>query len=373
MSIVAASEAITVLDGSNTESCALIAGAALIFFDHVITFGQEVQLFWGERSFSAWLFFANRMLALSYTVISVWSLVNFDAVTLYGKLRGERSASLTHRNNLRRGYTFANIRRDRWRSTACYAPHTVYGLRCGWKCLHRLHPSVIFCGCIEQDSHMLRLLHLRFSARCRCKVLYIVNAVGETINAIMMLAILWHKLYVHHRLAAVDVLSTRNLSLAALLLRDGTIQLTALLLLSLLGTVLIFLDVSTEDVVGHLRSSLVPILTSRILLNVRDAARSTRGEQSQTPSFVRSQHGLQTQADVENMSFELNILGSTEQAQEIDHSRPRGSIERHEGIAEPRNMADNVAIVGDAHRDVNEEEGMNEVEEETLPDEEDNA
>ncbi|KZT03795.1 uncharacterized protein LAESUDRAFT_728819 [Laetiporus sulphureus 93-53] len=68
------------VDSSFTQDYAIVAGAALIFFDHAITFGQEVQLFWGERSFSAWLFFANQMLALSYAIISVWSLVNLDTV-----------------------------------------------------------------------------------------------------------------------------------------------------------------------------------------------------------------------------------------------------------------------------------------------------
>lgn len=55
---------------------------ALIFLEHDITFGQEVRLLCGERSFSAWLFFANRMLTLSYAIVSVSSLMNFDTVTV---------------------------------------------------------------------------------------------------------------------------------------------------------------------------------------------------------------------------------------------------------------------------------------------------
>ncbi|KZT02289.1 uncharacterized protein LAESUDRAFT_730479 [Laetiporus sulphureus 93-53] len=71
------------------------------------------------------------------------------------------------------------------------------------------------------------------------------------------------------------------------------------------------------------------------------------------------------------MSFELNILSSTEQARETDHTHPQGSIEHNQIIAEPRGMADNVAIADDSHQDVNEEERMGEVEEEMMSDEED--
>ncbi|KZT03808.1 uncharacterized protein LAESUDRAFT_325784 [Laetiporus sulphureus 93-53] len=83
------------------EDYAIVAGAALILFDHTITFGQDVQLVWGERSFSAWLVFANRMVALSYAIFSVWSLTNHDTVTLYGKHCHEQSAYDIDWNNLR--------------------------------------------------------------------------------------------------------------------------------------------------------------------------------------------------------------------------------------------------------------------------------
>ncbi|KZT03728.1 uncharacterized protein LAESUDRAFT_814400 [Laetiporus sulphureus 93-53] len=188
---IATSEAIAVLDESFTQNYAIIA--ALILFDHAITFGQEVQLFWGERSFSAWLFFANRTLALSYAIISVWSLMNLDTVTTHS------------------------------------------------------------------------------------------------------------------------------------------------------GSDLAF-----------------------FYLNIRAAARSTRREQSQTPSFVRSQRGLEAQGDVEDMSFELNILSSTERAQETGRAHLQDSMEHDQIIAEPRSMADDAAAVADARQDVGEEEGIDEVEEEML-------
>ncbi|KZT05724.1 uncharacterized protein LAESUDRAFT_212465 [Laetiporus sulphureus 93-53] len=93
--------AITLLEQSITGNYAVIAGAALIFFDHVITFGQEVQLFWGEQTSSAWLFFANRILALVYASLSVWSVMNIYTVTLYGKHRSERFSFHIHCGNLK--------------------------------------------------------------------------------------------------------------------------------------------------------------------------------------------------------------------------------------------------------------------------------
>ncbi|KZT02256.1 uncharacterized protein LAESUDRAFT_730441 [Laetiporus sulphureus 93-53] len=144
---------------------------------------------------------------------------------------------------------------------------------------------------------------------------------------------------------------------------------TAILLLSLLGTGLAFLNVSAEFVITDLQYSLTPVLISRVLLNVRAAAHSTRGEQSQTPSFVRSQRGVQTQADVENMSLGLNVLSSTEQAPESDRSHSQESIEHDQIIAEPRSMTTEIVVTaGDAPQDVNEEEGVDDVEEETLSD-----
>ncbi|KZT05697.1 uncharacterized protein LAESUDRAFT_210928 [Laetiporus sulphureus 93-53] len=201
--------------------------------------------------------------------------------------------------------------------------------------------------------------------------LVIANEVSGAPAVIMTLAILWRKLYVEHRLAAADLLSKRNPSLAALLLRDGTIQLTALLLLNLLQTVLYFGNSSAANIIGWLEYSLAPILISRVLLNIRAAARSTRGEQPQTPSFVRSRRGVQSQDDVENMSFELNILNSTEQALESDRSHPQESIGHDEIVAVPRSMANNAVTAGNAQQDVNEEERMDEVEDEMLSDWED--
>ncbi|KZT05723.1 uncharacterized protein LAESUDRAFT_759959 [Laetiporus sulphureus 93-53] len=182
---------------------------------------------------------------------------------------------------------------------------------------------------------------------------------------IVALAILWRKLNVGRRLATANLRSMRNPPLAALLLRDGTIELTALLLLIILS----FMNSSAADVIANLEFALYPVLTSRVLLNTRAAVRPARGEQSQTSSFVRSRRGIQTQADVENMSFELNVLNSAEQALESDRSNPQESIERDQIVVEPRSMANNVVTAGDAQQDVVEEEArMDDVEEEMLSD-----
>ncbi|KZT07599.1 uncharacterized protein LAESUDRAFT_724562 [Laetiporus sulphureus 93-53] len=56
---------------------------------------------------------------------------------------------------------------------------------------------------------------------------------------------------------------------------------------------------------------------------------------------------------------------STEQTLESDRSHPQNSIEHDDqGIAEPRSTANSVVTTGDAQQDMNEEEGMDDVEEE---------
>ena len=43
--------------------------SALIFFEYIITFDQEVKLFWGKKSTSAMiLFLANRYTTIAYTI-----------------------------------------------------------------------------------------------------------------------------------------------------------------------------------------------------------------------------------------------------------------------------------------------------------------
>ncbi|KZT05715.1 uncharacterized protein LAESUDRAFT_726649 [Laetiporus sulphureus 93-53] len=68
------------------------------------------------------------------------------------------------------------------------------------------------------------------------------------------------------------------------------------------------------------------------------------------------------------MSFELNVLNSTEQAPQGDRSHLQESIEHDEIVAVPRSTVSNVATAGDAQQDVNEEEGVDDVEEEMVSD-----
>ncbi|KZT01392.1 uncharacterized protein LAESUDRAFT_482537 [Laetiporus sulphureus 93-53] len=348
----ATSEAIILLEENFTQSCALVVGA-----------GQsEVKLFWGERSFSAWLFFANRMLALVYASVSVRCMANFMTSNLVFTLIGLISGVVTV---LRVYAVTGGDRRPVMLLTlitvlnVAFNVSIVFGLESSYSVI--ILAGMAMCSSSTTSS----------SAQDIGTKLETANSVCVIAASILSLAVLWRKLYINHKPATVDLLAARNPSLAALLLRDGTIQLTALLLLNLCITVLNFLDVSAQEIVGYLQTSLAPVLISRVLLNVRAAARSTRGEQSQTPSFVRSQHGPQRQADVENMSFELNILRSTEQAPESDRSHPQHSIEQDQFIAEPRSVSRNVVTAGGAHQDVNEKEGIDDVEEETRSDWED--
>lgn len=49
----------------------------------------------------------------------------------------------------------------------------------------------------------------------------------------------------------------------------------------------------------HACYRLTAILVSRILLNIQETARAAQRKQSDTPSFVRSGHGLQTESNID--------------------------------------------------------------------------
>ncbi|KZT05718.1 uncharacterized protein LAESUDRAFT_726652 [Laetiporus sulphureus 93-53] len=239
---ITTSEATAILEEIFPENYAIIAGAALILFDHAITFGQEVQLFWGERSFSAWLFFANRMLALVYASISVWSVMNIYTVAscmanfMASNVVFDLLAVISQVVTMLRVYAVTGGDR---RPVMLVALMTVL--------------NVVFDAYTEFAQISYSVVILNRTAICSQSYasssekdvvtrLEIASSAFAAVAAIMTLAILWRKLYVDHRPVIADLLSTRNPSLAAQLLRDGTIQLTVLLLLNLLLTVLTFVN-----------------------------------------------------------------------------------------------------------------------------------
>ncbi|KZT09772.1 uncharacterized protein LAESUDRAFT_520249 [Laetiporus sulphureus 93-53] len=78
----ATSGPIELLEANFISNCASASGAALIFYEHITTFNQEVKFFWGKKSFPAVLFFVNRLLALVYGAVYVSALTNIYSQTV---------------------------------------------------------------------------------------------------------------------------------------------------------------------------------------------------------------------------------------------------------------------------------------------------
>ncbi|KZT09800.1 uncharacterized protein LAESUDRAFT_756720 [Laetiporus sulphureus 93-53] len=67
----------------------------------------------------------------------------------------------------------------------------------------------------------------------------------------------------------------------------------------MIASILEIVGQSALYVVNNLETPLTTILVSRILLNIQETARAAQREQSDTPSFVRSGHGVQTELDID--------------------------------------------------------------------------
>ncbi|KZT09746.1 uncharacterized protein LAESUDRAFT_519115 [Laetiporus sulphureus 93-53] len=65
------------------SNCAFASAAVLVFYEHISTFNREIKFFWGKRSFSAVLFFINRLLALIYGAVLIAMTTNIYSQTRF--------------------------------------------------------------------------------------------------------------------------------------------------------------------------------------------------------------------------------------------------------------------------------------------------
>ena len=77
------SVSLTVCLSFNTLFADLRNCTALVVFEYIITFGTEVQLFWGRRVTGASiLFFINRYMRLAYALLCVTTYLPISATAL---------------------------------------------------------------------------------------------------------------------------------------------------------------------------------------------------------------------------------------------------------------------------------------------------
>ncbi|KZT00218.1 uncharacterized protein LAESUDRAFT_732482 [Laetiporus sulphureus 93-53] len=279
-----------------------------MFYEHVITLGQEVKFMWSNRTPSTILFFINRLAALVYGTSSVVSLINVHSTAscemvsniLYGS---DLAISIVSGVvTLLRVYAITS--RD-WRPTiplallfvAMIGFNTVFAfVNISYEVIV-LGPTAV-CNGFTQDSF----------ANTSSK-LSIASLVVSMVANIAVIGIIWRTLASSLSLTSPTIFPRKS-SLAILLLRDGTIQFITLLLMNVVGEVLSIADQQGQYIFNNLQPPLVAILVSRMLLNIHETAMATRGEQSSTPSFVRSGHGVQTEAHLPDLIIPSDSLNS---------------------------------------------------------------
>ncbi|KZT09773.1 uncharacterized protein LAESUDRAFT_520250 [Laetiporus sulphureus 93-53] len=141
-------------------------------------------------------------------------------------------------------------------------------------------------------------------------VVTITSLVISVVLNVVTVGVIWRTLHKQLSRNSTGVFSQRP-SLVALLLRDGTIQFVTLLLLNISIDVLVVIGQNAAYVVNNLEIPLNAILVSRILLNIQETAQAAWREQSDTPSFVRSRHGVQTGAAIDIPSLVIHSDAST--------------------------------------------------------------
>ncbi|KZT09792.1 uncharacterized protein LAESUDRAFT_756706 [Laetiporus sulphureus 93-53] len=161
--------------------------------------------------------------------------------------------------------------------------------------------STAICYTFPQNSFAStssKLSLLQMSHTHRHFVVATAALVISLVMNVVAVGVVWRMLYRNLSRKCPGVFSQRR-SLATLLLRDGTIQFVTLLLLNVSVRVLSLIGQNAQYIFCNLNKPLTTILVSRLLLNIQETARAAWKGQSDTPSFVRSNGGVQTESNID--------------------------------------------------------------------------
>ncbi|KZT02318.1 uncharacterized protein LAESUDRAFT_762889 [Laetiporus sulphureus 93-53] len=266
------SAATGLLQANFLANCAYASGAALIFYEHITTLNQEVKFFWGKRSFPAVLFFINRLVTLIYGAVYIAPTMNIHSQTS-----------------------------DRMPRQSCeIVNYALYGLALAIAAVSLVVTVQRVYAVTERDWRPTIIIALTGIVLLGLDIVEVTIAllVISVVSNVLVLGVIWTMLYKQLGRNSTGVFSQRP-SLVALLLRDGTIQFVTLLLLNAGINISTFIGQNAQYVINNLDQPLNTILVSRVLLNIQETARAAQREQSDTPSFVRSDHGMQIEADID--------------------------------------------------------------------------
>ncbi|OCH95069.1 hypothetical protein OBBRIDRAFT_641024 [Obba rivulosa] len=81
----ALAEAISILLNEWLQSCCVVAGVALVLYDHLTTISREVQLIWGRKWTSViLLFYLNRWITVVWVLSTLTDFLPIATIPLQG-------------------------------------------------------------------------------------------------------------------------------------------------------------------------------------------------------------------------------------------------------------------------------------------------
>ncbi|KZT70575.1 hypothetical protein DAEQUDRAFT_725097 [Daedalea quercina L-15889] len=271
---MSAVEGLQILEGYSNhyvDNCCGAAAAALLVFDYILTFDEEVEFIWSSSNYVyVLLFFANRLAMLGLTVGSIvgmlpwysglsctvinWALAAFQIFTLFlwGIISTLRVYAVSNRDW---GFTlltfclgmtpivtnlYANIK-------AVYFPMVAF--------------TYTYCGGdIEYSVGVANRLIITTRA---CLIA----------SDLLVVLIAWYQLHASVTTVRLSVRST----LATVLLRDGTFYFVVLLMLNI-GQVITDIDIGVfYNPMPYFTNPITSIIISRFLLAVRRLALESQG------------------------------------------------------------------------------------------------
>ncbi|PCH38941.1 hypothetical protein WOLCODRAFT_146790 [Wolfiporia cocos MD-104 SS10] len=251
---------------SNLESYCISSGCALILYDYSLTLSQEIQLMWNKTSQgNTALFLMNRCVMISIVVSYIFMVPWVDLTNANLPISvAERMIFLVE------VATDASL--AMWAVVSAFRVYAVSHRCWSLAILTLLLGSAPLATnlTLEARSYFFvdnalvdQLEHLSTSTISK---LGLAARICLIISDALVITITWYMLHNHETRLA---LAQRRLSLSQLLIRDGTLNFTLLLVLNVIGVVLNNLQVTYGFV--YLTDAATTVLISRLMLNLRGA------------------------------------------------------------------------------------------------------
>ncbi|RPD53366.1 hypothetical protein L227DRAFT_617040 [Lentinus tigrinus ALCF2SS1-6] len=289
----------------------IAAISALCFYDYIITFALEVNLFWGQKITGTWIIFIlNRYLILLNYILSAfyWMPQTAKTYALLSRLCSVIAIASSMVNHLLffpwaafSGLRTYALSRSRLLGILVFvlsiAPAVVKYMQFFIFDVRGVVDPII--GCHEHEfmssSDQGRMYDSPYDVRCSAAnviasadVIDIVTKVTGILSEVLVILVTWRTTYRR------GIFSQRGWSLSNVFLFDGTIYFIAILALNILNV-----SFSLEGVLVAWIEPITAVLTSRFLLDLQQANRRNMKLNSDhalhismnfddTPSFVRT-------------------------------------------------------------------------------------